>query len=276
MNANTFEQREWWVSNGFWYPPIAARVLVTDLDLLYRETGLVRVRTANQRVSLWWDVDNVEPESLRTIINYLDRLQDETYEITLNFMKVGWSEERFQDALAALDRIEQVQSYRGVELLPDTRVQRVPLSEISCSAGLLRMAYATTAEPDWFDRLLGGPLARFGLFFMRHNSVDPLTFGHVGQDSECARMLGETWRAQAIGRPSDCAFTDERFDHRISYSYEDSLETGEPILEHIVGLIDIGPHYIWRPYQRLLLPNGHRLACFARVTQEIVCPFLAH
>lgn len=275
ITANSFEQREWWVSSGFWYPPMATRVLVTDLNLLYRETGLVRVRQAGRTVSVWWDVDNVDGESLDSVIGYLGRIEDEAPEVALNFYKVAWMEERHADPGSARRRIEELDAYRGIELFPETRIRRLDLSEISSSSPLLRRVFAAIQGPAWYDALLGGPLADYGLFFDRVGREESLTFSYVGRDSECARMLGETWRNQAIGTLADGAFADERFDRRISSSYETSMEEREPLLEHIVGLIDIGPHLIWLPYQRLLLPDRGRLACFTAITRHLADPFLS-
>lgn len=234
-----------------------------------------RLQATEGALELTWDVDRVDPASLRSALDAFASKRHAGDRITLRFLKLAWAEERYEDAQGALRRIEQIQSYRRIAILPATRIHRVPLSQVGLATPLLRHAHRTFQGSDWFDGLRKGPVARYGLFFQRSHDTGRLTFSQVGARSDCARMLGRGWQREAIGTACDSAFADRRFDQRISSSYGLSLASGEARLEHIVGLIDLGTRRIWLPYQRLLLPAGDRLACFTSVTRQLACPLVA-
>lgn len=240
-----------------------------------RGRELVKIEVTERQVSLRWQVDHVDPKSLAAAREFLASGRHGDRAVVLNFLKLGWAEERYASSAASLERIEQIQAYRDVALLPVTRIHRLSLSEVPTCAPLLRRAFATYGSSDWFDCLRDGPLSRYGLFFNRTNRSDAPTFAHVGPSSALAHVLGQDWRRRAVGTPSDSAFTDRRFDRRVSSSYQLSLSSGEAFLDHIVGLVDMGPRHVWLPYQRLLLPDGDRLACFAKVSQNLACPLFA-
>ena len=234
----------------------------------------ISLQVVDHRVSLSWDVDAVEPEALSSARRLLASGRYGQRPVLLNFLKGAWAKECYEDTEKALQRIDEVQAFRGVSVLPVTRIQRLCLSDLPSCAPLLRLAFSMRDKSGWFERILRGPLSRQGLFFERSASSRALTFTHVGAASECARMLGRAWRGRAVGTPFDSAFADTRFDRRVSSSYGLSMTSGEAVLEHVVGLIDMGSRRIWLPYQRLLLPDGDRLACFTVVTRHLACPFL--
>lgn len=279
IGVNLVDQQEWWVSDGYWYPPMQTHDAEFDLDTVYGEMGVVRVRSGRRRLSLWWDIDNVDQTSLDCVLDYLKKFPKRgesvgaesvhPAEIRIHAFKVGWVWESLATPEEAVTRIEAFRALRGVAILPQTHVStRVPI-EADSGESIIPLASALFGRRDWYEKLRRCALADHALFFGRAGLSGQLQFLQVGRFSECARVLGEAWRHQAVGTAADLAFADHRFDHRVSRSYQEALTAGQPIFEHIVGLIDVGDRRIWLPYQRLLLPDGDRLACFTTITRKL-------
>jgi len=266
--ANELEDRAhhgtWWIGGNDWFP--ASMLDERDPVSPYEIFGFVLLRTRPSHVTLAWHVDYSDDRSLANVMDYLGWLRP-VRPVRLWFCKGGWVRELLPTPAAAVARIQALEAYRHVEVAEQTSLQPRSLTELVSADPLLQDAFTRWhAERDvwsWAESRTG----RHGLIFQPEAGV--MRFAYVGPQSECRRMLGNSWRSQAVGSGCDEAFTDESFNSRTSVAFYEAHATGEPIFDHVLGHIEIGDRTIWLPYQRVTLPTPDGVAVFTKITPDI-------
>lgn len=253
-------------------PPTAD---LTRSDFRHRdlscELGMVSICETKTAVSLSWDVDRVNFKSIAAAVDYLSDLAEAT-PVRLSYHKAGRMDEEMAGPAAAVGRIEEIQQYANIDLMHGTVIRRMELSDLAESKPLLRCAWDVWTQDRTISSLLDHSLTPYGLFF-NGESESTLEFTHLGERSVFARFLGSAFKS-VVGQRCNETLTDESYDNRVSAMYFESLSCGKPIYDHVLAQIDVGSRRVWRPYQRLLLPDGHRLACFVEATADLSIDFL--
>lgn len=102
-------------------------------------------------------------------------------------------------------------------------------------------------------------------------------FSWVGMKSTSARVYGNDWVQQSIGKVSNESFGDESQYHadRVTLGIAEVMKTREPLFEHIRARMHIeNEEPFWVPYERLLTPYILRdgspiVVCDVNPTQHI-------
>ena len=266
--ANGLEDRShhgtWWVGGGDWYPVS----ILDERDPVspYEIFGFVLLRTRPSHVTVTWNVDYSDSGSLATAMDYLDGLRPRR-PVRLWFSKGGWSRELLPSPAAAIARMQGLEAYRHVEVAQQTSLQARGLQALADADPLIRDAFRRwRAERDpwgWADSRTG----RHGLIF--RPEAGEMRFTYVGPQSECRRLLGNSWRSRAVGSGCDDAFSDDSFNSRTSAAFYQAHESGQPIFDHVLAHIEIGDRAIWLPYQRVTLPTPDGVTVFTKITRNI-------
>lgn len=259
----------WWMDRGRWIPrhAVASNSEVSELFA----QGAIATKSSPESIWLCWDVETVDDVSLESALEYLHSLESHR-RVIFKFRKAAWARERFASPQAAIMRMEQLASFRRVEVARLTSIRRLELSEVNRAHPLLRHAmeawlrdgeetfWPTAAPADW------------ALVFERKR--DALVFSHIGRQSEAMRRLGAVWRRRAFGATSHNGFVDDEFNRRADEAYWIAVEEKVPVLDHVLAHIRTQEDADWLPYQRLTLPTRNGVAVFTKVTPNISIPLL--
>ncbi len=280
----------WWVDDeGAWHfvdPQSSEPYVRCPIDgsreqegFAFRHLGFAKVKTAESRLSVQYDVNNVAPRAVDSVLNYLDG-RVEPKPVDLKFFYEGWNAETQASQTAALDRIDQTLAYRGVRLLNTVMLQRHDLREIGSSCSLIREGYRawqisggrlTLGSDDPYDPLMAEMVV--GL----PQDGGQLILAYVGPQSPAAKVFGTEWAAKVAGQAN---LPDRDYDTKVNRSYYGIFESGEPRFDHIRALIrlnDADP--IWITYQRLIAPTvledgSPAFATLTKLTEDVSVKFM--
>ena len=266
--ANELGDREmrgdWWLAEQEAYPAW----LLGQVDGLsaFEIFGAVRLRIRPGRVVLAWHVDYSHDDALATAMDHLARLA-QLRPVRLHYFKGGWSREDCPDPAAAIARMQVLEAFRGVSVPRRTLIRPQRLRDLESAQPVIREAFAAWRRQrnawDWVDSRPG----RHGLLFQPQDGE--LIFSHVGPQSECRRLLGNSWRTRAIGTGCDDAFEDAAFNSRTSAAFYRAHDGREPIYDHVLAHMTHNGRDIWLPYQRVVLPTSDGVAVITRVTPKV-------
>jgi len=284
----------WWVDDlGSWNPadpkgtepwsrPSIRGTLEHSL-IAYSLLGMVKLLVRPSRVAIKWDLRRVAPESLESVLDYLDD-QRAGRKVSLIFFYEGWNAEVWDNEDAAVRRIRQVSAYRDVWLSDHVWVRPTALDRLPRATALLQAGFKTwersggrldlSRHPGWRDIV-----ARL-LIYRPGPRDEGLMLVEAGAQADCLKVFDPRWKASARNRAYDYEYPSRRYSDRVAPAYARALETEEPWLDHVRALIPRGEREpAWAPYQRLVLPvrladGAPAIACLCNLTQDVDIPFL--
>lgn len=263
-NADT-----WWIRQGHWIPRSTAVLEGEIAQLLTR--GAIALKICPEFVWLCWDVETVDAAALAEALDYLDCLQS-GHRVIFKFRKSAWAREQFANPEAAIKRMQDLISYKSIDVALQTSIRRLELSEIQQAHPLLQHAMSNWLDAQVDTYWPATSSADWALVFDRER--DDLLFSHIGRASEARRRLGANWRQAAIGATCHNGFIDSEFNKRADEAYWTAIEEKVPVLNHVLAYIKTHEGADWLPYQRLTLPTRNGVAVFTKVTPDISVPFL--
>ncbi len=277
-----FQAGEWWIDEkgGFH----SAYGIDESLDgLFFRHLDQVRIAVNSPKIVVKWDVKEVLGEALPAV---LDRLSQCRSNITIHlyFFYFGWVQEQYTSPSDAIERINQIQSFRNVDIIHSTCIQAHDLAKVRAGTPLIRRGYQLWEKSNGhFDKISNHKFVRFMphvLIFRPDVSDGHLVFSHIGSRSTAARVYGRGWAVNALYQGSDSTLAplNRKYDSQVCAFYENVYDTGEPRFDHVRALMHLdGIEPFWISYERLLTRSIRHdgmpaVVCLVNRTQKLSIP----
>jgi hypothetical protein len=254
---------QWWVDDRGDKNP--AESIDSSLDSVFlRHLGQVKLSATANRIDIMWDTTEVADEALASVVDRLTHCQADV-PVKLYFFYYGWVSETYKHRKDAIERIMQVQSNRTIAILHPTMIDNHDFSDIENASPLIRRGYEIWDKAKGkFDNVAKDTLSAYlphTLIYQLNQREDELVFSWIGDQTPSARIYGEEWANLAVGEHSASQSEQEtaEFMSKISAAMHETLETGEPHLQHIRTLMeDTEQEPFWLNYERLI--TLHRMA----------------
>lgn len=279
-DGNGFGEALTWrvCAQGRWDPVHDPVVLHVGEDVL--------VSCYPKLVDIQWNVNDVAPEAIGAVIDWLSDAKSSTLPmISLGFEFGARNNEVFDSAYQAAARMHEINAYRDTTPFVGTMRKR------------LRLERAFTGKPDTTDMVecwlrLGGELRPDESPTLKRLMPKTMIFHHVandgafiyeyvGQRAFTNRVMGDDWSTRVIGRRAEDCFSDAAYENEVCADYAPVMETDEGRFHHLRAVINVpGQGAGWYNYERLTLPwttpNGERvLMVFSAPSQNLDIPFLS-
>jgi hypothetical protein len=226
--------QRYWVNQGKIDPlPSIAADLITKEDQLY-QAGSVRLTTGDLGTEVKWVVNAPCVSSLFKAMQWLPSVRPP---YILRFFAIGWFEEVYREAPAAVSRIEQVLA-RGdrhfasrvfIAEAAVTSSQVPPVLKAALNGQGISEDYSVDCTYDEHS----------GLFH-----VD-----RVGEQS----AIGRVWGTYTSSYPCQSAGS---YGDPVNATYEDVLRHNRPRYDHILAALRLPDNrQHWVPYHRVVLPQ---------------------
>lgn len=270
-----FNQATWWLDDKGLEHLIEPLCTSTEKWFL-RQLGQVKIDISPSLIEITWDTGLAEVEALETVKLILsDLVEDVT--VRLNFFYYGWAHEVYNDLLATIERIEEIQDCRSVAVLHEVRSTDRPISDVHYANSRIKNGFRSwQCAEGKFDKIDQIELARmlpYALVFRSDNKEENIVYSWVGRDSVAARVYGLEWTNESIGKITNRSFGAEsqKFADKVSIGICETLLTGKPQYQHFRSLMRVeGQEPFWAPYERLL--TRHVLRCGTPIVVSDVFP----
>ncbi len=283
----------WWVDDegawNFWgldrphHPEDRERAEQSFRRFALHRLGMVQVTLRPGRAVVEFDLHRADDTALDATVDFFATAACPGG-AELHFFHQAWNIERHLNAAALARRIDEVRNFRDVVLANTVTTLKRRLSARAMAISprvrdALRLAEARASK---LTLLEGADLIPHLMIYRRD---ERLGSGHwvslyAGGQSGCAWVYGQDWVREARGRPYRVDEPGRRFSFNVMQAYAGVLDTGEPRLDHIRGIMRRpGKDPLWAPYERLLFrataEDGEPvLCCLSTVTQDIAIPFM--
>lgn len=249
----------------------------------FRFMGMVEIIAERTAVRVRWDVVSATNDAIIAAGLFLStRLK--SARVTLEFNWGAWNLEILAQNSNALARMSELGSFRAIQPFKGIKRAVRPLENVHDEGDLLKHSFGLwERDKVCFDKdshFSLGQMAPYALAFRPREDDGRLVFDHIGEHSGSARIFGPEWARDAIGRSCDRSQPDYEFEDRVCDAYEDVLDSGEPIVDHIRGIIRRdGADPVWVPYRRLVVPTRDRLGApivvsICDIRQDLAIPFM--
>ena len=245
--------------------------------------GMVEIIAERTALRVRWDVASASNDAIIAVGLFLStRLK--SVRVTHEFYWGAWNLEILTQNSNALSRMSELASFRKVEPFKGMKRAVRPIENIQEEGDLLRHSFELwDRNKSCFNakspRSLG-QMAPYALSFRSREQDGQLIFEHIGAYSGSSRIFGPNWARKAVGRTCDRSQSDYEFEDRVCDVYQDVLENGAPMVDHIRGIIRRdGADPIWVPYRRLVVPTRNRLGApivvsICDIRQDLAIPFM--
>lgn len=275
---------------GRWWVDDKGRLLPYDLiargrgdaRISYQHYGMVALHMGRHSALLRWDVQHVDPRSIRGAATILTRRSSQT-DITLEFFWGGWRREPGYKLAEAFARMTELASFRQVDPFTGAAMMLRPIDDALHNEGPLIGAAFKRWDQARGDLAMSefASVLPFSLTFRVDREETALHFGEVGIASAAVNVWGTDWAKGAPGRACHRSQPDFEYDDRVCAAYYDVLRTGEPRLEHVRALIrreHSDP--AWLSYRRLVLRARDRMGVptvvsLCDLSNDLALPFMA-
>jgi len=276
---------------GFWWVDDCGRFIDhskigIDRDArrtAFRYLGMVEIVAEKSAVRVRWDVSSASNESIISAAFFLSTRPKST-RVTLEFFWGAWNLEILSHNTNALARMSELATFRSAEPFKGIKRAMRPLENIRDEGDLLKHAFELwDHDRNYFENYGAhklGKMAPYALSFRQRQSDGHLIFDHIGMHSGSTQIFGKSWAENAVGRSCDRSQPDYEFEDRVCDAYFDVLESGEPIVDHIRGIIRRdGADPVWVPYRRLVVPTRNRFGApivvsICDIRQDLAIPFM--
>ncbi|MGM0560657.1 MAG: hypothetical protein ACQETX_06285 [Pseudomonadota bacterium] len=251
------------------------------LHFLYSWLGMIRVDKQSKVLTIEWDIQTVQPDSLAAAKTYLDSLHDQQHsidEFVLHYCYGGWCRESFKASSNALARLEQTEAYRNVVPFEGPTIHPIELQTLDRDQLQSHLRRAL----DLWDEVINRPRGEALSLFFQHpelvermvaytrDSLGSLVYEHIGEESLFAKAYGHGETSQLIGQ--NCAFDPDHPTSKnpICEAYEAVLSSCQPRYDKLRTLYSRNEARYWISCERLLLP--FTLAGGEQYLLAICCP----
>ncbi len=222
-----------------------------------------------------WAIDQVAPDALQVMRKYLAEHGGAAAYRT-EFFHGGWASENYGDKWAALDRVDQVMSYAGMDAPTQARKVVQPVDR-SSSEKVRWLHQLWSGREGELDTEREAQLQRFSPNVML---LQNLKFSFIGPQTMFANVFKPDDVAGCIGQSYDRDPAEKHFARSLSPEYRIALEKNAPHHDHICAPITVYGTTRWLLYQRLIVPfrmaDGREvLVVLCDPTQYINIPFLS-
>jgi hypothetical protein len=226
--------QRYWVQQGRIEasPSLAADINAQD-DQCY-QAGKVRLTTGELGTEVKWVVNSPCVSSLFKAMQWLPSVKPP---YILRFFAVGWFEEVYREANAAVGRMEQVLA-RGDRHF----ASRVFIAEVAASS--------PQVPPVLKEALTGrGILEDYSVECVLDENSGLFHVERVGPQS----AIGRVWGTYTSSYPCQSAGS---YGDPVNATYEDVLRTNRPRYDHILAALRLPDNRLhWVPYHRVVLPH---------------------
>lgn len=250
----------------------------------FHHLGQVKLDLAPALVEVSWDNDKVHAKSLETAKSILSDLNRDI-QTRLSFYHRGWEFEILGDTLSAAERIEEIEACGSVQVLHDTLISECSIADVFFANARIRHGFQTWDRSTGdFRKADQNDLAKIlphTLIYCPDKGDGNLVYSWIGGDSSIVRILGRQWINLSIGTSALAASGEEtqQFVDAIGPGIIKTMETGDPLYQHVRTLVDIEGHEkFWLPYERLLTRHVMRdgrpaVVCDVYATRHIGLSF---
>lgn len=224
----------------------------------FRQLQQVKMELKPFVVEIAWDTHHVHPKAIHAAIERLEGM-DLDVNVHIHFYFHGWCREKYDNALWALERIQEIEECKSVTPFQETRILDCSISEVHYTNPRLRNEYRSWEKSKGnFEKIDLSDLARvlpYALMFRPDEKEEDLIYSWVGTQSVAARVNSLEWVAESIGQVTHRAFgnEDQSFAEKVNLGIVKALMTGEPVFQHVRTLVRLeDDEPFWMPYQRLL------------------------
>ncbi len=249
----------------------------------FRFMGMVELIAERTAVRVRWDVKSASNEAIVAAAFFLStRLK--SARVTLEFYWGAWNLEILAQNSNALARMSELASFRTIQPFKGIKRLERPIESVRGEGDLLRQSFDLWGRDNaFFDKSSPrslGQMAPYALAFRPREHDGRLVFQHIGEHSGSARIFGPEWAREALGRSCDRSQPDFEFEDRVCDVYEGVLDRGEPMVDHVRGIIRRdGADPVWVPYRRLVVPTRDRLGApivvsICDIRQDLAIPFM--
>jgi hypothetical protein len=250
--------------------------------LALHRLGMVQVSFLPARALIEFDLQRVDNTALDATVEFFSTTAW-LNRVELRFFHQAWNIERHCCSAAVVRRITGVRNFSNVVMASTATTLTQPLSTRFAADSLLLPAMRRADDRGF--KLTLRECAESIPHLMIYRPDDRLGDGHwhtvhAGRQSACAQVFGQDWIDEARGRPYRVEEPGRRYSLSVMKAYAGVLDSGEPRLDHIRGIMRRpGKDPLWVPYQRLLFrataENGEPLlCCLSDITQDIAIPFM--
>ena len=249
----------------------------------FRFMGMVEIIAERTAVRVRWDVKSASNEAIVAAAFFLStRLK--SARVTLEFYWGAWNLEILAQNSNALVRMSELATFRTVQPFMGIKRSERPLGNIRDEGDLLKHSYELwERNKAFFERGSThslGQMSSYALVFRTRERDGRLMFDHIGEHSGSASIFGPAWARDAVGRSCDRSQPDYEFEDRVCDVYSDVLDRGEPVVDHIRGIIRRDrADPVWVPYRRLVVPTRDRMGApmvvsICDIRQDLAIPFM--
>lgn len=210
-------------------------VVPANEDQIY-QGGSVRLTTGGLGTEVKWVVNSPCVSSLFKAMQWLPSVKPP---YILRFFAVGWFEEVYREAHAAVNRMEQVLA-RGDRHF----ASRVFISEAAVSS--------PQVPPVLKEALMGQGISEdYSVDCVLDENSGLFHVERVGPQSAIGRVWGtytSSYPCQSVGSYGD----------PVNATYEDVLRHNRPRYDHVLAALRLPDNRLhWVPYHRVVMPNAH-------------------
>lgn len=251
--------------------------------MAFRHLGMVEIIAERTAVRVRWDVSSASNDSIISAAFFLST-RPKSARVTLEFFWGAWNLEVLPHNTNALARMSELAMFRDVEPFRKMKRSVRPLELVREEGDLLKKSFELWDQDRSYFETRGphklGKMAPYALSFRQRRSDDHLIFDHIGEHSGSTQIFGKSWAETAVGRSCNRSQPDFEFEDRVCDAYFDVLESGEPVVDHIRGIIRRdGADPVWVPYRRLVVPTRNRLGApivvsICDIRQDLAIPFM--